>query len=268
MNFIFWCEFPGRTNWDNLAKWLEELDMNIIIYIACTSRKNYEWWKREIKKTSNRIVVNAWPTLLKEDGYWFSGFVSKKNIDKLLEYKGLNVKIDLEPPFKGDYTNLRMINYVLKYLFKKGKNNEYLLKTIKKLNKNTHLLVNMFPFPKWYLKRCGCYVPKSLKVKRQYMAYTSISGPKLIGLMRIYDKINFGLRKRKEKFSVSIGLIGEGILNTEGVYKNTNDLKKDLDMVKSLKINDVCIYSIDSISKKNKSWLQVIKKYSTFPKQP
>ena len=173
-----------------------------------------------------------------------------------------------------DYLDMNLIDSLLlfvKYHFHKKFTEKFEkqtdIKTIKKLSNNTHLLVNMFPFPKWYLKRCGCYIPITLKAKRQYMAYTSIPGPKLISLMRLYDKINFGLRKRKEKFSVSIGLIGEGILNTEGVYKNTNDLKKDLEMVKRLKINDVCIYSIDAISKKNKSWLKVIKKYSTFPKQ-
>ena len=262
MNFIFWCEFPHKTNWDNLAKWLEELDMNIVIYVASSSRDNYNWWVKEINKKSSRIEVNAWPVLTKKEGYWFSGHCSKESIDKLKEFDGLNVKVDLEMPFEGNYTNWNMIKYCWKFLFKKGKNNDYLVDTVKDLSQNNKLLVNMFPFLPFYLRRNGCYVEKNVKVSRQYMAYTSIPGPWSMSLMRIFDKINFGWLKKGEDFSISIGLIGEGILKTEGVYRDEKDFVRDLEMVKKLGLKDICVYSIDAISNKGKIWLEVVKKYN------
>jgi len=58
---------------------------------------------------SKNITINAWPVLTKQEGYWFSGFTSIKSIDKLKQYKGLNIKIDLEPPLPNfNYNNIKI----------------------------------------------------------------------------------------------------------------------------------------------------------------
>lgn len=259
-NIIFWSEFPEKVDWKKLQKLLEELDYRIAIYVPCKTEAQYIWWKQEIKKIAPNVQeINVWPILEKKDGYWFSGFTEVYNIDKLDQFKGHKIKIDLEMPPPFYKYNLRfIIKYILMYIFKKAPNNNYLINKIFNLNKDSAILVNEFPVPKFFLKRWGCYVPAKRGIKKNIMCYSTI-------FPRFYIKqiMKKAFRENKD-ISVSIGLIGPGILKTEPVYKGIKQFKKDLNLVRKIGIKNVAIYSIESILKRKepRQWLTVLKEFS------
>ncbi len=267
---IFWCEFPETVDWQRLETILKQLSMRISIYIPCRTLQQYLWWKKEIKKTTPHIKeVNVWPALSKEEGYWFSGLTKKEDIDLLNKFKGCKMKIDLEPPIPPfNYTNLRIIIYFLKLLFKKGKNTKYLIKTIRQLSKESEVLVNEFPLPKFLLKRWGMYIRPNKKIKKNIMLYSSVAGPLIRPFLRLYNfwYIKKEFKKNKE-ISGSIGLIGPGILKTERAYASVKEFKADLRAVSKIGLKNVIIYSIDSIMKRRepKFWLKVVRAYTRSP---
>src|SRR3989344_359555 len=99
MKVIFWCEFPKELDFKKLNN-LMIFDTEV--YFAVKNIKELNAIKKKMK--NKNIKIGAWPVIDKKDGYWFSGFISKKDIDKLDEFKGLRVKIDIEPPiYKGKH---------------------------------------------------------------------------------------------------------------------------------------------------------------------
>jgi hypothetical protein len=256
MNTIYWCEFPETVNWKELQKILDKLNYNIKIYIPCKTIAQYIWWKKELKKsTPNLREVNVWPILEKNEGYWFSGFTSKENINKLDQFNGTKMKIDLEmPPINYDYSFYLMIKYILRYLFKKAPNQKHLIKKILKLKKESNILINEFPLPKFLLKRWGCYFPKINGINKNIMSY-----PTIFPRFYIFNYIRKEFKKNKN-ISVSLGLIGTGILQKEPIYKNINKFKKDLTTIKKIGIKNIAIYSLDSILKRKnpENWLKLI----------
>ena len=270
---IFWSEFPWQVNWDYLNKLLAKLKFNIKIYVAVKSKKEFEYIKRKIK--SRYIALSVWPVLDKDKGYWFSGFTEKRDIDKLKQYKGMNIKIDLEPPLpEWTYRNHRMIFFAIKQLLRKGKNNEYLKKTIYDLTKTSkvetvvnqiQIIANEFPLARWYLERQGMYIDLKKNMTKNIMCYTSFAGNFFRPFLRIYMK--YYMKKAVEKYNegvmFSIGLIGPGILQNEKTYRSIEEFKQDLDMVKESRAKEIAIYSIEGLLKREnpEEWLILVKNY-------
>lgn len=254
MKFIFWCEFPHKTNWDNLADWLEELDMNVVTYITCTSRKNYDWWVKEIGKKSKRIEVNAWPILSKKDGYWISGFTSKKNIDLLDEFKDVKFKIDIEPPIpKEKYTGWVAFKMIFVNLLKKAPNSDYLREKILKYEDN--VIVSTFPLYGFMLKRWGWVKAKH----RNFMHYSSFIPKNLRWLYNLLYKSFIWLHKDAY---FAVGLIDVGIFNNEPVYEDVSELEKDISFLTKNGVEKIIVFRLGAISNKGKEWLEVVKKFS------
>ena len=255
---VLWCEFPQRVDWKRLDRILEEAMYKPEIYVACTSYENYKWWAREIRKQCRNIrEVNAWPVLAKNEGYWFSGFTSKQGIDRLLEYKNTKLKIDLEPPLpRFNYSNLNVLRYLIKILFKKGKNRHYLARTISELSKNNEVLVNEFPLPEFILKRWGCYYNTENK---NVMCYTSLLKHRT--LLRWW---NFMMAKRRKAAMCSLGLVHSGIFGNEPHYRNVKELATDMRYALREGFSSIAVYSIDAIAKRSDaiSWLKALKDFS------
>ena len=131
---LFWCEFPKEVNWKRFNK---ILNFNIEVYIAAKNKKEFNFYKSKIK-TKKVKKIGVWPTLSKKEGYWFSGYSSKKSINKLKQFKKLKIKIDLEPPLLDiNYNFFKLVGVYIKLLIsKRPKNKNYLNKTILELNKN------------------------------------------------------------------------------------------------------------------------------------
>ena len=274
---IFWSEFPKQIDWDYFNKLLSKLKINIEIYVAVKSKKEFEDIKKKIN--DKYVKLSVWPVLDKEKGCWFSGFTEKKDIDKLKQFKGYNIKIDLEPPLpKWTYRNHRMIFFAIKQIFRKGKNNEYLKKTIYDLAKTSkietvvnqiQIIANEFPLARWYLERQGMFIDLNRNMTKNIMCYTSFAGRFFRPLLRIYMK--HYMKKAVERYNgnvmFSIGLIGPGILKNEKTYRNIEEFKQDLNMVNESKAEKVAIYSIEGLLKREnpEEWLRLVKNYLKSP---
>ena len=256
---ILWIEFPTKNfNWKKAESLLKGIPHEV--YVASKSVNGYNSYKKKTK-----LNLYAWPIISFKEGYWFSGFTSKKLIDELRKWKGIKIKIDLEPPLpEWEYTNFKITSYAIKKIFQKGKNNDYLKDVIYEIAKNNDVLINEFPFPKWYLKRQGIYLELKNKMRKNYMFYTSFAGPVLRPLVKAYLKIFTKLAvKKNPEISFSIGLIGTGILKKEGTYNTVEQFKEDLMLIEKSKARTVAVYSLDSIMKRKNSeeWTNAIKEF-------
>ncbi len=273
-HIIFWSEFPEQTDWNYLNRLLMKLKLNIEVYVAVKSKKEFEDIKNKVK--SKYVKLSVWPVLDKEKGYWFSGFTEKKDIDKLKQFKGYNIKIDLEPPLpKWTYRNHRIIFFAIKQIFRKGKNNEYLNRVIYDMAKTSkvetvvnqiQIIANEFPLARWYLERQGMFIElKGKNMIKNIMCYTSFAGRFFRPLLRIYMKYYMGKAVERYNGNVmfSIGLIGPGILQNEKTYRDINQFKQDLDMANESGVEKVAIYSIEGLLKREKpeKWLGLVKNY-------
>ncbi len=240
----FWCEFPKEVNWE---KFKERVKFKTEVYVAVGNRMEFDEWEKKIK--DDKIDVGAWPVLNKEDGYWFSGFLSKELIDKLDEFKGLKVKVDIEPLFPGEGKNPWL--FVLNYIFLNGENNEYLREKIENLSKKSEIIISGFPLPLFFRKRYGHFDFEN--VKRNYIAYTTFGR-----FLRLY--YSWFIKRNESMFS--IGCIGKGIFGNEPVYKNLEEFKRDLEWLRKLNVRDINVFSVSGIMKKDDKWFRVLELYS------
>lgn len=264
---FFWAEFPGQIDWGFLSKLLDEVGLRANIYVACSSFDEFAKIKSKVK--SKNIALGVWPTLSIEEGYWFSGFTKTKEIQRLRDFKNCDIKIDLEPPIPNfEYSSIRIFFYGLRLIFSKAKYKDYLKMTIYdvvKTNKNNIFIVNEFPLWERYLKRQGIYIEKLEKnMIKNIISYTTIIGWPLRHLVKKYIKSYTKKAVRKygvDKIMFSIGLIGPGILKKEGIYKNINEFKEDLEMIRDSGARRVVIYSIESLLKVENplEWLLLVK---------
>src|SRR3989344_3556931 len=237
----FWCEFPKKVNWEGF---LRIIDFPCNIYITARTRKEFELGKNKIK--NKFIKVGAWPILSFEEGYWFSGLSKKESIDKLKEFKGLKIKIDLEPPIKfRSYSNIKALFYSIKYLlFKRYPRNEYLLKTIYKLSETTDIIASGYPFPYWLSKRYGGNVQPNKRIRKNYFIYTTYFPQTLKGILYLYYRNFIKKRLKEENAMFALGCIGAGIFGNERVYKNVNEFRKDLVIFLKLGVKHLVVFEI------------------------
>ncbi len=252
---IFWSEFPKKVNWNKIKEELENDKKRIEVYIAARSKKEFLFWKRKIN--SRYIKIGAWPVLSKERGYWFSGFTDKKDIDKLDEFKGINFKLDIEPPlpkFKYNFFKI-LFFYLIPYFVKRAKNSWYLENKIEKLSKKSEIILSGFTFPRFITKRFGDLESKGNNYKN-YICYTTL-GPR--PLMKFYYRL-FIKNKTNDKTMFAIGCLDKGIFGNEPIYKDISGFKEDILMLKNLGVNNIVIYSLEGLTKKKdmKNWLKVI----------
>lgn len=266
---IFWCEFPEQVkDWKATDKLLKKIKIPVEVYTGVQSVNEYRKWK---KKT--RIPMYPWPLLSRKEGYWFSGFSSKKSIDKLKQYKGIKMKIDLEPPIPPwSYTTPKIVMYAIKKIFQKGKNNDYLKKVVYDVagkgsgvvTKNVNMLINEFPLTRWYLKNQGTFIELKHGMSKNYMCYSTFAGSFFRPIVRLYLKVftKFAVKKNPNVM-FSIGLIGTGALKKEGTYRKVKEFKEDLRMIEKSGCNEVAVYSLESVLKRSnpEEWINAINEF-------
>src|SRR3989344_1482387 len=266
---VFWCEFPEQIkDWKEAERLLKKIKVPVEIYTGVRSVKEYGKWKKKIK-----IFMYPWPLLSRKEGYWFSGFTSKKSIDKLKQYKGIKIKIDLEPHIpKWEYTTPKIIFYAIRKIFQKGENNEYLKKVVYDVagkgsgvvTKNVNMLINEFPFARWYLKNHGTFIELEHGMAKNYMCYSTFAGSFFRPIIRLYLKVFTKLAvKKNPNVMFSIGLIGTGALKKEGTYRKVKEFKEDLRMIEKSGCNEVAVYSLESVLKRSnpEEWINAINEF-------
>lgn len=252
---IFWSEFPKKVNWNKIIDELKNSKKIIEVYVAVKSKKEFLYWKKNID--SRYINLGAWPILSKEEGYWFSGFTDKKDIDKLDEFSGVNFKLDIEPPiprFKYNFFKI-LFFYFIPYIFKGAKNSKYLSNKVRKVSKGSEIILSGFAFPKFITKRFGDLEAEDRNFKN-YICYATI-GPR--PLMKLYYRI-FIKNKVNDKTMFAVGCLDKGILGNEPIYSNISEFKEDIQMLKNLDVKNIVVYSLEGLTKKKdmKNWLKVI----------
>ena len=258
----FWSEFPEKVNWKLFSSLI---DFNCSVYVLCKNRSNFNKWKLKIK--SKYIDLGAWPALSFKEGYWFSGLSSKESIDKLKEFQGLKIKLDLEPPIRMEsYSDVVALAYGVEFfLFRQYPRNNYLHKVIYDLSKNTDIIASGYPFPDFVTKRYGGDIRINSKIRKNYFIYTSYFPDPFKSLLNVYYK--WFIRKRIEeegnKAMFALGCIGHGVYGNERIYKNVEEFRKDLGMFNELGVKNLIVFEVAGImERKNpKKWIDAIKQY-------
>lgn len=258
MRFIYWCEFPEKCDWKILSSWLEKEPLTV--YIACSSRREYERWKTTIAHHSLSITVHAWPILPKEKGYWFSSFLDPSAFDLLEEFHGLSIKIDVEPPIAKKYSLLSSSLWLCGNIFRSPVSQKEFQEKVKNLAKDTEIILSTFPFPLWVIKRYGWF--QDWKLKYNYMYYRTFIPRQFQWLYRLYYR-SF-VRAHPSSF-FAIGLIGPGVFKNEPVYRTVKEFEKDILFFKRLKVDTLVIYSLESLTQRGKEWFDIVQKFSKHP---
>ncbi|MBI5872211.1 hypothetical protein HZB88_03945 [archaeon] len=254
---IIWCEFQEEVNWEQLNKILKKVNLKINVYVAVEDIKQFKLLKQKIKRQCSNIgEIGAWPILKKDEGYWFSSFVSKEAIDKLDQFKNLNIKIDLEPPIKGQLSNY--VASIFFSLFKKATNKDYMRYKILELSKTAKIILSTFPFPELFLRKFGFV--KSDNLFYNYMFYSSFFPWHLKLLYGLYYKV-FLLNKDKEKTFVALGLIGRGIFGNEHVYKDLTEFRRDIQFLKGIRVKNFAVFELAGILRRKdaEQWFGMLK---------
>jgi hypothetical protein len=247
---IYWCEFPEKCDWNRINEWTK--DHKITTYITCTSREDFEEKKKNIQKICKNIEINAWPILPKEKGYWFSSFTDKEDIDSLDQYKGLKIKLDIEPPIPKDYSFTSTFKWLILSLLKHPKNRKYFQNKIIQLTKNTDIILSTFPFPKFILKQWGYLENHDLQYN--FMHYSTFFPKWLRPVYNLYYK-QFFKTIPKDSY-IAIGLIGPGIFGNEPIYKNINELQQDIQFLKQNSKTNLVFFNLESLSYKKRIWFK------------
>ena len=256
----FWSEFPEKVDWNEFKKLI---DFKCSVYVISHNIKDYEKWNKKVK--NKFIDVGAWPALSFEEGYWFSGLTSKKSIDKLKDFKGLNIKIDLEPPIRmKTYSDLQAFAYAIEFfLFRNYPNSNYLKQTINKLSKDTKIIASGYPFPKFLSRKYGGDIRINDSLKKNYFIYTSMFPFK--SLFNKYYKwfIRNKIKEENDNCMFALGCIGPGIYGNERVYKNVNEFAEDLEMFNNLNVKNLVVFEVSGIMNRDnpKEWIEAIKGY-------
>ena len=266
-NILFWCEFPERINWQKLNTFFKNQDFVADIGIVCTSKQDYLGKAKNISKLSNVKLKRAWPVLSKLEGYWFSSQTSRKSIDSLDQYKGMKIKLDIDPPLPtiNSYKRNKFVMdaWLASQMFKKGKNQKYLWKKVHELIKSGDVMLSTFSFPRFIAKRMGVLYDK--KLSYNYIYYSSFIPKFLRGLYNAYMS---RFIKQKLKFDsetyFAVGLLTPGIFNDEPCYKLISELDHDLKFLLKRGVKNCVVFRLGSFLelKDSARWLKVIKKYS------
>jgi len=262
-NTIFWCEFPRKINLDLLNKILSRLNLNIIVYLASKSLKEFNNFKDRFSKIKNIKTIGCWPILEKKKGYWLSGFSDKNSIKSLLQYKNLKLKIDTEPPLEDNkFSYFKIGLYFLKYmLFKKAQNKDLLSEILMNFKKED-LIISTFPLPKFLLNKLINI--QDLRNSNLNLMYYSTLIPKILRpFYKIYFKYIVNKYKKISNVITAVGLTSPGILGNEPIYINLKEFKRDLEFIKTLNTNTIVIFELSGVLKRKnpEEWFKAILDY-------
>jgi len=246
MKIGFFEEFPIKNN---LSK-LKLIDFPVELYIAAKSLGEF----KKIRKKSKIKNLIYWPILEKEEGYWLSPFSRRKALKRIIDElkrnkEQIRVLWDAELPFKKGNWKKEIHNFI--------RNKILIKKFIKSANKyNKEIITAEYPLENKffvYLSRflALSFNPKKYKHKKIDMLYTSLIKNKTIE-QYLEKQISKGKKIYENNYYVGFGTIGKGILGNEEELTN-NELKRDLNIAKKNKIENVIIYRLGGINKKRVS---------------
>jgi len=229
MHISFFEEFPTKKN---LAK-ASLIPWDTKLYIAA---KSY----REFSNIKTRHTKIYWPTLTKEEGYWFSAFSNRKALTrKLAEIpKGVPVMIDAELP-----TTQNPLLYITQIInFRKNK------KDLHEFIRDRHAYtVEYFPQRTCHnvlFTLLGIhYSPWKYHNTMIKMYYTSMHK-----FSDAYLQETFTTNRKQygKKFIVALGTLATGVLGNEPRVSIT-ELRRCLTIAQKARINEVILYRLGGL---------------------
>jgi len=253
-SIVFWCEFPYKTDFGAI----NQIDFPCEIYFACRNISEFLKWKAKVR--NEKIKCGAWPVLSIQEGYWFSGYSSCECIDKLKEFSGIDIKIDIEPPiFRGKLTFWRELKYFSQLIFS-GKNNLYLQSAIKEMERKGKVIASTFPFPDFVLKRFGGDI--ECRHKNMFV-YRSVFSFPINKILDVY--YNLFVRKELNRgiTHFAIGCFGHGIFGNELIFDSVDDLKQEIKFMSEKGVENLVIFELSWISnqKNFEEWSEEIGRF-------
>lgn len=235
MKIMFFEEFPTEENMNKLKL----IKFPSMLFVAAYS---YDQFKMLEKKYSQKNIKFAyWPILPKKQGYWLSPFVPSKTLKRTLidSSKANHVLIDLEFP-RNKWLLLNIFDFSY---------NKRLLR--KFLDTHRGVYTAEYPTSKW-LKSLGLVSSVKGKYKVSKMVYTK-SIP-----IDVRSLINNLHNEYSDRLVICLGCIAPGINGKESIL-SPQGLRHDLEMCKTIGINEVGIFRLGGL---NKEYLRVIEKFS------
>ena len=236
MKIHFFEEFPTKQN---LAK-LKFVDWPCTVYVAAKNIKEFKRIKNSIK--NKKVTIAYWPTLKKEEGYWISPFSSAKAVKRVIsEIKNERIMWDAELPFRRPWLFLRIDNY----LRNKPRIMNFFKKHGSKISTSEYIIRNKIT--DFFFRLLGVsFSPQKYGNRKIVMYYTSMH-------KNIRPWFHNTLRRLQKRYGknlhVGLGTIATGILGNEPILSPTN-LKRDLEEMEEIGIEDVVIFRLGGLSKK------------------
>ena len=233
MKIMFFEEFPTEENMNKLRL----IKFQSMLFVAAYS---YDQFRMLEKKYSQKNIEFAyWPILPRKQGYWLSPFVPSKILKRVLRdsSRADRVLIDLEFP-RNKWLLLNVFDF---------SHNKRLLR--KFLNAHRGVYTAEYPTSKW-LKVLGLVSSVKGRYKVSKMVYTKsipIDATKIV--KQLHDAYG-------DRLVICLGCIAPGINGREPIL-SPQGLRHDLEMCKTLGINEVGIFRLGGL---NKEYLKVIEK--------
>ncbi len=248
MKINFYEEFPNKTN----LKKVKSINFPFKLYVAAPSLEKYLDLEKNIKKLNKKATVGWWPTLKKEEGYWFSPFSKRKAILRIIDQitshpKTLDIMWDVE--FPSQKKSLLLTELPNFFRNKKTINNFFssYSKNIT-TSENLGVLLHLFPILKLL---GGAFSLERYKHKKIVMYYTSMHGRKPTCLKTIKKLV----KQYPERIAVALGTLSKGILGTEPILSHI-ELARDLIDMKKLDVAEIYIFRLEGLTEPH---LKVIK---------
>lgn len=243
MLISFFEEYPTKQNLEKLKL----INFQTKLYIASPSIKKFNEVKSKIKSSGVKEII-YWPTLKKEEGYWFSPFSKSSALKRVLKEipKDFPVMIDLELPT----TQNPKLYFTQLHNFPR---NKLLISRFVKQHKKVYT-AEYFPI-KPTLKFIGLnYDPIKYRSKMIKMFYTSMWP---FSRNFLEKKIKDYKEKYKESFIPALGTIATGVSGNEPIL-SLKKLERDLEIARKKDIKEVIIFRLGGL---NKDYIKSISKF-------
>ena len=246
---LFWSEFPEQIDWEKLNVLLKGKQCRI--FFASKSKREFLSYKKRV--TIPSVKIGVWPVLSLEEGYWFSAFMNPRSLKKLEEFRGIPMKIDIEPPFpKKKYSFCSMLSWLQEYILMRSPPfRKEFHAVIRSLANDGEVILSGFALPTLFREQYGD--PVHEQYKRNFIFYSTFHLP----FLRCYYRLFF-LYHRNEYFA--LGLANHGIFGNEPEYRSIKEFARDVHWAKKMGIKKIVIYSIEGILKRKDaaSWLRIV----------
>jgi hypothetical protein len=248
MQINFFEEYPNE---DTLSK-LKLINFETKLYIAAKNVSQFLKYKREILSRFRKVKeVIYWPVLEEKEGYWISAFSKKEALLKIFnEIEGssevFGVLLDLEVPMKCKSLFFTQIGNIIF-------NRKLIIKFVK--NSKHHIVVAQLPFydfRKYLMNFAGINFSFS-NYHRIDMVYTSFV--KQVDYLKNILGMSNGMYK---DYSIGLGVIAIGEDNKTLPLLKSEDLRKDLEILRDRKIKEAILYRLGGL---NKDYIKVIQDF-------